>query len=496
MDPMFTIALLLGALGTTGTTPAAQDAPPVQPPVREEPTSNPQATGLDIAAGYAAKVTASCLFVAGRSLESVRSGELFPVLAVEKAAFPLIELTVDRDARSVTAQLPGGRPVTAVHREGLGCVLAIGEDAASLRAEALPARGQAGDPASTSSPASPLAPAPPLPAEQRNALDAAISRAMSDGAQPGFQPTRAILILKDGEIAAERYAPGFDQGSRLAGWSMAKSLTGLLVLLRWHELGLDLDGPLDPPGWAKDTDPRAAVTVRSLLRMSSGLAFDEDYADLTSDATRMLFGSRSASAVALDQPLAAPVGTRWEYSSGTTNILQGALRATFEARDDYWAWPRRALLDPAGMRSAILETDASGTFVGSSFAWMTARDWGRLGQLILDGGVVQGHTGPVQVVPEGVIADLIAPAPAARTGNYASQVWLNRGPDEAPERRSFPELPRDLIYLSGYEGQYVLIFPEASLVVVRLGVSKGYTLPGVQRLCLEALKTFGDGRQR
>ncbi|MEM9380426.1 MAG: serine hydrolase [Planctomycetota bacterium] len=471
------LALLLALL------PAAIPAPQ-ETPAAEGASSDP----LRTVAGYAAKVAASALFVGGRDLESVRAGELFPVRPLERMALPMIELSVDTEARTVTASLPSGQTATAVHRAGLGCALAIGATPDAIRAQAAAAAEAAGTTATPAIDLEPLAADVPV---DRDAIEAAMERAFADGRRDAFVPTRAVVILHRGRLVAERYADGFDAASRHAGWSMAKTITGALILIRAATGDLDLEAPAPVAEWASPEDPRRAITPLDLLRMSSGLAFAENYADLTSDATTMLFASGDVGRAGRESALVHPPGTRWSYSSGTSNLLQSILKGTFDTEAEYHAFPRAALFGPAGLRSAVLEADASGTFVGSSFCWMTGREWARFGQLLLDDGVVHppGEE-PRRVLPEGAVARMSAPAPASRARRHGAHLWLNLGYEDDPRRREFPTLPTDLVYLSGYEGQYVLVVPSREVVVARLGVSKSSpheSVEGLVRAVLDAL---------
>jgi CubicO group peptidase (beta-lactamase class C family) len=237
-------------------------------------------------------------------------------------------------------------------------------------------------------------------------------------------------------------------------------------------------------------DARAGITLEHLLGMTSGLAFSEQYGPFA-DATAMLFRSRSAAGYAARSPFAHPPGEVWSYSSGTTNLLAAVLRTTAEAGERaYHRLPREALFDRIGMRSAVLETDASGTFVGSSFGYATARDWARFGLLHARDGVWQGE----RVLPEGWVARVRRPAPPAPRGCYGAHWWLNAGAPGDPDDRPFPSLPTDLFYASGYEGQFVVVLPSHDLVVVRLGQSepeRAFDVEGFLRSLLAAFPTAG-----
>jgi CubicO group peptidase (beta-lactamase class C family) len=231
-----------------------------------------------------------------------------------------------------------------------------------------------------------------------------------------------------------------------------------------------------------------------LLRMSSGLEFEEVYGPL-SDATAMLFERHSSAHVAMAKPLAVAPDTVWSYSSGTSNVLAWIVRETVE-REGGWSayasFPRRVLFDPIGMSSAVMEPDPSGTFVASSFMLATARDWARFGLLHLHDGVWQGR----RILPEGWAAYVATATAAAPIGEYGAQWWTNAGaPGNASERR-FPSAPTDAYQASGYQGQAVIVIPSREVVIVRMGMTHDrevLDLDGVIARVLAALPEGGAG---
>ena len=256
----------------------------------------------------------------------------------------------------------------------------------------------------------------------------AITAALDDAfAEPGPVPTRrtrAVVVVQDGRLVAERYGAGHGPESALPGWSMTKSVVNALAGVLVREGKLALDAPLRVPEWSAPDDPRRALTLRQLLQMSSGLAFTESYGNPLGDVIWMLFGTGDAAGFAARKPLAAPAGQRWSYSSGTTNIICRALRGAVGGTEvDYQLFPRRALFEPLGMTSAIIEPDAAGTFVGSSLMFATARDWARFGLLFLQDGTWAGR----RILPEGWVAFSVTPAPAAPGGVYGAHFWLRLG---------------------------------------------------------------------
>jgi CubicO group peptidase (beta-lactamase class C family) len=248
---------------------------------------------------------------------------------------------------------------------------------------------------------------------------------------------------------------------------MAKSVTAAMAGAAAHGGFLEIGVPAPVREWEGDVE-RAAITWNDLLQMQSGLAFTEIYGDPNADAPRMLFRARDAGAVAAKKPLLHPPGAHWSYSSGTTNLLQRTLRETLEGNDmGYHAFARDHLFEPLGMASAVLEPDSSGTFIGSSFMYATARDWAKLGLLHLNDGVAGGQ----RLLPEGWVAYVTKPA-AASDGFYGAQFWLNYpGKDGRP--KYMPGVPDEAYLMAGHEGQYVLIVPDKRLVIVRTGMTRG-----------------------
>lgn len=287
--------------------------------------------------------------------------------------------------------------------------------------------------------------------------------------------TRALLVLRGGTIAAERYGPGFTAATRQVGWSMSKCVTGVMIGLLVSDGRLRLDESAPVPAWQRSGDPRGEITLRQLLQMRSGLQHTEGGDPVyRSDEVRMLFldGRDDMAAHAEAQPLEAVPGRHFEYSSASSVILSDlAARALAEApgapfrRAAVAEYLRTRLFEPAGMKSAVAEFDAAGTFIGSSMVWATARDWAKLGEFLRNSGSVRG----AQVVPRGWIDFMRKPSP--RNPGYGAQVWLNRPqPDGDPVL--FPgRLSPAVFGCVGHLGQYVIVDPDRKLTLVRLGHS-------------------------
>ena len=408
----------------------------------------------------------SGVFLSGRDPASVLNEDL----AHDTPLASLIGIEVDAEHRVVTVSWAGLVQRRALFREGLGCTLLSGVTEEQLRAQPAINRTPAfPNPADIPWPAGDLVAGAEAPEGiDRQEVAAALDRAFAEPDRTRLRRTRAVAVVHDGRIIAERYAPGFSKHTPLTGWSMTKSVTNALVGILVGQGKLSLEAPAPVPEWAGADDPRRLITLDQLMRMSSGLAFDETYSDLTADVSIMLFRSPSAGAYAAARPLAHAPDSEWYYSSGTTNIISRIIRdAVGGPLSDYWAFPRREMFDRLGARSATVEPDPSGNFVGSSFMYASARDWARLGLLYLRDGVWEGE----RILPEGWVSYSTTPAPKAPQGCYGAQIWLNAGEPDNPAKRRWPDVPADAFYFSGFEGQSVVVIPSRNVVIVRLGLT-------------------------
>jgi CubicO group peptidase (beta-lactamase class C family) len=282
--------------------------------------------------------------------------------------------------------------------------------------------------------------------------------------------TRALLVVRQGSVVAEAYAQGAGPETALLGWSMAKSLGSVMIgNLEMRGL-LDTQAAPDFPGWQPDS--RADIRVVDLLTMTDGLDFSEEYSP-GDDATAMLFTVASASDYVLRKPAVHLPGTNFNYSSGTANLLSrlhyertgGTLQASYQ---DYLTH----IAQPLGFQQAVFETDASGVLVGSSYLYAPARDWARLGQMMLNGGVLNGQ----RIVTEDWVRRSVTPNDSHNGPAYGYQWWLNSG----GARLRWPDLPEDAYAAQGNRQQHMMIIPSQSLIIVRLGWTSG-TYPVNQR---------------
>jgi CubicO group peptidase (beta-lactamase class C family) len=420
---------------------------------------------LQVGSGYASKTVCSSVALSGRDADQVLVDD---VLSEGNPLLKGFGIDLDDTGTVRAAFLKYVGPVRAMPRPGLGCVTVPGGDLAAAAA----IRGAAA-PTISDNPAL-------WPEGEGVAPRADLAAILADETLAGHG-MRAIVVVKDGRIVAERYGEGFDAGTRLLGWSMTKTVTAVLVgtAIEAGRLGLADDGLF--PEWAGDG--RAKITIADLMAMSSGLAFNESYGDV-SDVNRMLFLEPDMAKFAASLPLEHPPGSTYNYSTGTTVLLSRLWQdAIGEAALD---WPRKAVFGPLGMTSAVLEADAVGTYVGGSYLYATGHDWARFGQMLLNGGAWNGR----QVVSRDFVDWMVAPAetnPAYGQG----QIW-RVGPDDTDFDGDDLRygIPDDAFWLLGHDGQSVAVIPSAGLVVVRMGLTPsrfGYRPQGLVSALVKAL---------
>lgn len=420
---------------------------------------------IPIGTGYVAKYLCSGAFISGRDPDTVLREDVAPVNPLTA----VISAQIDRPNKRVTADSFGLFKAVAVYREGCGCTLAVGVSEENLRKQDI-ASGFAKKklPDDLPWPEGNGEIPGPLPAGvDEGKLSNALDKAFAESGSKKLKYTRAVLVVYDGRLIAERYAPGFDRNMPLLGWSMSKSITNALVGIMVKKGRLNINEPAPVPEWQKEGDPRRKITLDQLLRMSSGLEFGEIYKPLY-DAARMLYGSSDFAAYAAAKPLTAPPDTKWSYSSGTANIISRIVRTEAEkSHGNFYKFIREELFDRIGMQSAVPEPDPSGTYVGSSYTFATPRDWARFGLLYLQNGMWNGE----RILPEGWVAYTTTPTSGAPIGQYGALFWLNAGPVSDPGKRRWPSSPADAYSADGYQEQKVIVIPSKKLVLVRFGAT-------------------------
>lgn len=410
-----------------------------------------------IISGFGAKNLASGIFLQHRNPDSIINQEL--------SFFPVSLATYDINTKdsSVTASVWGLAKSKAIYRPGTGCTLVKGLSEEEIRKQhfnipAPPLENRDTIAWPYGEKIADVAPAVIDTVQLNQALDNAM-QALHKG-EPAY--TRAFLVLYDGKIVGERYAPGFDKNSRLIGWSMSKSLNAAVIGVLVKAGKLNPNAPAPVPEW-KGTD-KEKITLKELLQQTTGLDFTEDYG-APSEATNMLFKQSDMGAFTAKLPLKYAPGSMFYYSSGNANIISRIIRQTV-GDSIYSAFPYTALFHKINMYSLLLEPDASGTYVGSSYSYATARDFARFGLLYYNNGIWNGE----QLLPENWVKESIQPAPANKQKRYGYQLWLNGSDDKDPSKHWFPDAPADMFFADGFGGQNVFIIPSKKLIVARLGV--------------------------
>jgi len=437
--------------------------------------------------GVQAVIQCNGLFTSNRTLEQVFAQELAylrnPIGTAEGGDY-----VVDRERKAVVIGAPGGDvPVMrAAFREGIGCVV-MAPDQTFDDIDALPMLDEPpppGDPATTAWPDGDMVEVSVPPEVDAEALQAASDWTFER--ESPEQVTLSLLVVHDGRLIHERYAPGVDVRTRTRTWSTAKSIAVTLIGMLVDQGKLSLDEPL-PIEWLPtrasnpETDPRRQITLRHVLNMSSGLypvdSWGREYA--TGSGLAYWAGASSIEG-ARDRGLVREPGTSWDYENYDTLLGVLAMKNVLGDEDSYQAFPRTALLDRIGMRNTLLSTDRFGDFIMSSQIYTNARDLARFGLLYEQNGVWNDE----RLVSEEWIDFARTPAPAtADDGNfYGGQFWL------VPDDRT--DVPKDAYSTAGNRGQYVVIVPSYDLVIVRRGLDYGRQGFNQWDLTREVLKAF------
>ena len=401
---------------------------------------------LHVASGLTAQLLCSATFVSGLEPEKAFAETVRPMASV---AGPLLRYAVDRNEKSVSASILGLLPSKAVYHAGYGCRLEYAES------RAVP------PPLSQTAPPAELPTVETVNPELRAILD----RAFAEQNGPPPRNIKAIVIVKDGRIVAERYAAGYGPETPLPSFSVAKSITNALVGILVRQGKLKVEAPAPIAAWHGAGDPRAAITLDNLIRMDSGLALEESDSGFD-PVSRMLYLEDDMAAFAEAGQVGVTPGTAWDYTSANTLIISAIIRdAIGGGQADYLRFARDELFAAAGMRNVTMEFDGAGTQVSSTSIFAPARDWARFGELFLNDGVAATGT---RVLPEGWVA---YSKHSTLGSTYGAGFWTNDGPSEFAADRIAAGMPADAFFASGNLGQRIYIVPSEHLVVVRFGVT-------------------------
>jgi CubicO group peptidase (beta-lactamase class C family) len=407
-----------------------------------------------VIAGLTAHNLCSAVFVAGLDADATQREQLGAILG--QTAMRLTAYRIDRTHSSVDASFAGLVHAGAQFTPGYGCRLAYPQN--------LPAPA----PRSISAPFAPDDLGPPNAVAASNpTLTAALDRVFAESAGEPIKNVKAVVIVKDGRLIAERYATGFGVDTPLLSYSVAKSFTNALLGVLVRQGQLRTDQAVGAAEWAAPNDQRANITIEDLLRMQSGLDASEAESAF-SPVALMEYTQADMAGYGARHAAKEPRATEWEYTSADTLILARLLGHTVGGgaagmRD----FAERELFAPLHMAGVTMEFDGAGVFVGSSYVYAPARAYARLGELYLNDGLAPDGS---RILPEGWVAW----SRRSTLGSpYGAGFWTNDGPSRPAARRVASGFPKDGFYASGDLGQRIYIIPSKRLVVARFG----YSLP-------------------
>jgi CubicO group peptidase (beta-lactamase class C family) len=402
---------------------------------------------LPIITAYAAKNLCSAVFISERDPENVEAVDL---------NFSFIKYTknkVNYDDKSVTSHFLWGKS-KAIYRDGFGATLLRDIPEETLRKRRYPTGGKPDYSQDTIKwPLGDILP-DSVTGIDLIKLDGISKKLISENSYSGN--AFAFMVLHKGIPVVEAYKPQFNKKTRFLSWSMAKSFINAMIGILVRDGKIDISKPAGIEEWKGDE--RNKITLNDLMQMQSGLEWNEDYGN-RSDVTLMLHCESDMGRYAFEKPMAYPSGTKWYYSSGTTNIVSSIIRTQFNNDSLYYLFANKQLFNKIGMPDAIFEVDPTGNRVGSSYLYATARDYARFALLYANDGVFNGK----RILPEGWVKYSTSVS-SASNGAYGSFFWLNKG-------KELPSAPDDMYMCVGHDGQRIFIMPTQELIVVILGYS-------------------------
>lgn len=433
-----------------------------------------------VGAAYKARLLCSGIFVSKRVPKTILDIDLSYTI---NPLLPIIQTQINYKKCSVRAGWLGIIERRSTFQEGYGCNLGYAENElktnASIACPQYNPLQSVNNPVTTDTTAGhnsiimpdnsgPIWPQKQwLHAKTPNGIAVAIDWAFTESNSQYLQHTRAVLVVYKGRIIGERYAPGITAHTPLLGWSMTKGVLNATTGIAVKKGLITVSQPVPISGWQQPQDLRSNITLDDLLHMSSGLQFDEDYNGPLGDVAQMLFLASDMAAYVVNKPLIHTPGKYFYYSSGDSMIISKIL-----AQSVYPMYLKdfihQELFEPLGVSTAVIEQDGTGTLIGSSNMYASARDWARLGLLYLRDGKWKER----QILPVGWVQ--YSRTTTDPKGEYGAHVWrqipkeYRANPDTAA-----PDLPADAMHFIGHYGQAVTIVPSEDLVLVRLGLSKG-----------------------
>lgn len=418
--------------------------------------------------GYAAKNLASGIFVSGRSQKEMEKNDL---------NFSFIRYTkniVDYNKKEVVSRFLWNKS-KAIYIKGFGCVLIRDYSEEEIRNRSykiVPSLPE--EPDTISWPMGDKIVDTIPKGIDTIKLRHVMNKIMSDTIP--FKGTYGCIVVYKSQIISEKYKKGFNLKTKFLGWSMGKSFVNSLIGLRSEKGKININSPLNLKEWVNDD--RKNITINNLMHMNSGLKWNENYGAL-SDVTIMLYKKGNMGLYTAQKALKNKPDSIWNYSSGSTNLVCKILRSSFDNDSLYYSYPRKEFFNKIGMKSAVIEVDASGTFVGSSYVYASLRDYARYGLLYLNRGMFMGR----KILSSSWIDYTLLPANGSE-GKYGAYFWLNLSGYK-------PDIPHDSYRCDGHDGQYIFIVPSYNLIVVRTGFSKHGEFDNnlMMKEILECLKT-------
>lgn len=415
-----------------------------------------EAMEASLAAGWKATFTCSGLFVAGQTLQEIENNELSGIYQDFRRQYDLLPAAEIDQARKLVwvSYSPDMPPRMAAFRPGYGCTqlpMGAGEEALAFlpRFASWPAA-----PAQDRGSAIGSNVKIELKIEEAERLDPAVSAAFDEMTYGSGTRTASVIVVRDGQIVAERYDRGIDHETPVRTWSVAKSITATLLGVARRQGMIDLDYPAVIADWNQGADPRRKITLRHLMHMASGL----DSGDNGSRTDRLYFAGARVIDQAAKNGLEAAPGSRFKYANNDTLIAMRALREVMKDDTQFHRFPYEKLLHKIGAMHTTMEIDWNGDFISSSQVWATGRDLARIGQLYLQDGMWGGE----RLLAEDWVKFVSTPAPAqpSEGAGYGAQFWLMT--DAA-------NVPAGTYYAAGNRGQYIVIVPSLNTVIVRQG---------------------------
>ncbi len=437
------------------------------------------------ACGFA-KILCSAVYITGLDLDFAAEAIGYFTSPYEER-LKVLKRTADVANKTTIVTLPDGREIKAQYTGDQGCVC-LGTDK-QLEFTPQNITSNLADPSTTPWPIGDVLSDAPYPEE----LDMEkVAQAVDAAFNPAGGLTAALVITYQGRIIGEKYKDEIDMHTALESWSMGKSLTAMMMGVLIHQGVYKLDQPAPVPEWYGDeSDPRQEIKIQDIMRMSSGIRFrapqDPDFDPDLGYADHIYVYTGAVNSF----EYAAGLGQQWKpntvgrYRNCDPVLTNYLVRLGVEGRgQDYHSFPQREIFDKIGVRNMIMETDPFGNFLLQGYEFGTARDWARLGNLVLNDGVFNGE----RILYEGFLEHSMQVAPAWKAdgrpvygGNFT---WING-------TGSWP-VPNEVIFFAGAGGQYTIIIPSHDLVVVRLGHYKGSSIGGESlrsalRLLMEAV---------